>query len=295
MTISENDKLIGIDLGGTKVNVGRIENGKIVEKKYRFIPADSDDQWDVINLIIKTVKELLVDGINGIGIGIPSIVDRKKGIVYDVQNIKAWKEVHLKEILEKEFQLPVYLDNDANCFALGEYRFGAGKGCKSIVGLTIGTGMGAGIINDGYLLKDANGGAGEFGMIPYLDADYERYCSGQFFKNNYNNNGEVLAERAKKGDLEALEVFNQFGQHLGNAIKMIMYAIDPEKIIIGGSVAKSHKLFEKAMYQSIKNFAFQTALKSFKIEFSNTSDIAILGAASLHYDEQKKLVYDLHE
>ncbi len=295
MTISENDKLIGIDLGGTKVNVGRIENGKIVDKKYRIIPADSDDQWDVINLVIKTVKELLVDGIDGIGIGIPSIVDRQKGIVYDVQNIKAWKEVHLKEILEKEFQIPVYLDNDANCFALGEYRFGAGKDSKSIVGLTIGTGMGAGIINDGYLLKDANGGAGEFGLIPYLDADYERYCSGQFFKNNFDINGEELANRAINGDILANEAFNQFGKHLGNAIKMIMYAIDPEKIIIGGSVAKSHKLFEEAMYQSINSFAFQTALKSFKIEFSNTPDIAILGAASLHYDEQKKLVYDLHE
>ena len=295
MTIEENDILIGIDLGGTKVNVGRIEKGLIVEKKYSFIPSDSDNEWDVINLIIEKIRELLVDGVNGIGVGIPSVVDREKGIVYDVQNIKSWKKVHLKEILEKEFQIPVYLDNDANCFALGEYRFGAAKKSKSIVGLTIGTGMGAGIINDGYLLKDANGGAGEFGLIPYLDADYERYCSGQFFKNNFNINGELLAEKARNGDMEALDAFQQFGEHLGNAVKMIMYAIDPEKIVIGGSVAKSHNLFENAMYESLKSFTFQTALKSLEIVFSNTSDIAILGAASLHYDEQKKLIYDLHE
>jgi glucokinase len=112
---------------------------------------------------------------------VPSIVNRKEGIVYDVQNIRAPQEVYLKEILEKEIKVPVYLDNDANCFALGEYRFGAGQGSKHLVGLTIGTGMGAGIINDGFLLKDANGGAGEFGIIPYLDAGYESYCSGQFF------------------------------------------------------------------------------------------------------------------
>ncbi|MDF1551135.1 MAG: ROK family protein, partial [Bacteroidales bacterium] len=215
MTISENDKLIGIDLGGTKINAGRIENGKIVKKKYSYIPSDSENEWDVINVIISTIKELLVDGINGIGIGIPSIIDKEKGIIYNVQNIKSWKKVHLKDILEKEFQIPVYLDNDANCFALGEYRFGGGKKCNSIVGLTIGTGMGAGIINNGYLLKDANGGAGEFGLIPYLDASYESYCSGQFFRDNYGLSGEDLAEKAKNGDVAAKEAFKLFGNHLG--------------------------------------------------------------------------------
>lgn len=278
-------KLIGIDLGGTKVNVGLVENGKVVDKRYSLIPADSDNVMDVVNVIVEKVKELPLDGVSGIGIGIPGLVDKENGIAYDVMNIKAWKKVELRKLLESELMIPVYMDNDANCFAMGEYQFTAGKLVKSMVGLAIGTGMGAGIVNDGRLLKDACGGAGEFGMISYLDADYERYCSGQFFKNKYNTNGEVMAERAREGDEEAKNAFNEFGRHLGNAIKMIKYAIDPEKIVIGGSVSKSHELFEEAMYKEIESFAFPSALKTFDIRFSNTSDIAILGAASLYYDK----------
>ena len=287
MEISNTDKLIGIDLGGTKINAGRIENGQIVEKSFAFIPAESENEWDVINVIIKTIKDLKPEGINGIGIGIPSIVDREKGIVYDVTNIKSWKKVYLKDILEKEFNVPVYLDNDANCFALGEFRFGGAKGCNNLVGLTIGTGMGGGIISNGYLLKDANGGAGEFGLISYRDANYETFCSGQFFRDNYNSTGEEMAERAEGGDIDAIIAFTELGKHIGNAIKMIKYAVDPDKIIIGGSVAKSKKLFEQSMYECIKSFEFPSALIDFEILFSNIPDIAILGAASLYYDQHK--------
>lgn len=286
MTIADHVTLIGIDLGGTKINAGRIEKGIIVEKKYSYIPAETKNEWDILNIIIDIIKQLEVKGIKGIGIGIPSIVDREKGIVFDVQNIKSWKKIPLKDILERETNHEVFVDNDANCFALGEYRFGTGTKCKSFVGLTIGTGMGAGIINNGHLLKDANGGAGEFGLIPYLDTDYEHYCSGFFFKSKYGIPGEKMASKAEAGDIMAIAAYHEYGKHLGNAIKMIRYAIDPDMVVIGGSVSKSYKLFEKSMHEALKDFAFPSALNNFEIKFSNTSDIAILGAASLYYDQQ---------
>ena len=122
------------------------------------------------------------DHIKAIGIGVPSVVDTHTGIVYDVQNIPSWKEVAIAQKMQELYKLPVLVNNDANCFALGEYHFGKGKGTKSMVGVTIGTGIGAGIIINGKLYCGPNCGAGEFGMIGYLDKVVEYYASGQFFK-----------------------------------------------------------------------------------------------------------------
>lgn len=285
MTISNNIKLIGIDLGGTKVNIGLVQGNKILQKKNVKLPTNSNSEREVINLIIDLIKELIYDNkISGIGVGVPSILDRENGIIHEVQNIPTWKEVHLADILTKEFEVPVFLDNDANCFTLGEFHFGKGSNCKNLVGLTLGTGMGAGIINNYHIMSDANGGAGEFGMIPYLDGIIENYCSGQFFKRFYNSNGEELLKLAEKGNKKALEAFEKFGTHLGNAIKLIMFAIDPEKIIIGGSVVKSSSFFNSSLKKSINDFSYKKTLDKFEIIFSNNPNIAILGATSLYYD-----------
>ncbi|MCF6240701.1 MAG: ROK family protein, partial [Bacteroidales bacterium] len=238
-------------------------------------------------IITELISDLIEKDLAGIGIGVPSLVDREKGVIYHVQNIPSWKNVPLANILQKRFDVPVFLDNDANCFALGEYRFGAGQGCENFVGLTLGTGMGAGIITEGHLLKDANCGSGEFGSIPYLESIYEDYCSGKFFKTYYHENGEHLYKKAEKGDADALKAFDEFGKHLGNAIKTIMFAVDPNKIIIGGSVASSKKFFEKSLYNTLKTFPYPESLEKMEIIFTKTPNIAIFGAASLVYDRVK--------
>lgn len=285
MAIDNEINLIGIDLGGTKINAGLVKGNKIIDKNYILVPQQAKSEWEIINIIIDLIKDLRSrnDAI-GIGIGVPSILNREKGIIYNVQNIPSWKEVHLADILYNEFGIPVFLDNDANCFALGEYQFGLGKNCKNMVGLTIGTGMGAGIITNGHLISDANGGAGEFGMIQYKDGIFEDYCSGKFFKKHYHLSGEALLDLANQGNMEALEAFEQFGKHLGNAIKAIMYAVDPQKIIIGGSVVKSAKYFDKSLKKTIKEIDYDIMLENFEIIYSNTPDIAIMGAISLYYD-----------
>ena len=287
MYLPDENKLIGIDLGGTKVQAGLIQGNKILGKKYRLIPADTQNPDEIINIISGIIAELFDNDVLGIGIGVPSLVDREKGIIYNVQNIPSWKNVPLADIFRKRFQVPVYLDNDANCFALGEYRFGAGKNCNNFVGLALGTGMGAGIINNGHLLKDANCGSGEFGSIPYKDSIYEDYCSGKFFKKFYFLNGEDIFKKAQNGNEYAIKAFKEFGEHLGNAIKTIMFAVDPNKIIIGGSVSHSKDFFEEQMWDTIKTFPYPESVEKLEIIFTETPNIAIFGAASLYYDRVK--------
>jgi len=283
--ITAHDKIIGIDLGGTKLNVGLVQNNEIITSKKQKIPQNCNDEWEVLNLIINLTKEVIQDHkIAGIGVGVPSILDRKSGIIHEVQKIPTWKEIHLGAILGKEFNVPVSIDNDANCFALGEYQFGAAKGCQNFVGLTLGTGMGSGIITSGKLMGDANGGSGEFGMIPYLDGVLEDYCSGNFFKNILKVDGEEMSKLASNNNNEALKGYEQFGEHLGNAIKVILFAVDPEIIIIGGSIVQSSMYFDKGLKKSLSTFAYKKTLENIEIRYSNTPNIAILGSAALIYN-----------
>ena len=286
--ITTGDKIIGIDLGGTKVNVGLVQNNEIISSKKQKLPKNCRDEWEVLNLVISLIKDVIHNHkIAGIGVGVPSILDRKKGIVHEVQNIPTWQEVHLGAILEKEFNVPVSIDNDANCFALGEYHFGAIQGRSNVVGLTLGSGMGAGIITNGTLMGDANGGSGEFGMIPYLDGVLEDYCSGDYFKNIIKVDGEVMSKSASNGNIEALKAYEYFGEHLGNAIKIILFAVDPEMIIIGGSIAQSSMYFDKGLKKSLSTFAYKKTLENIEIVYSNTPNIAVLGSAALVYNRAK--------
>jgi len=225
--------------------------------------------------------------VKAIGIGVPGVVDIEQGIVYDVVYIPSWKEVPLKKWMEERYKIPVFVDNDANCFALGEHYFGKGKGVDSMIGLAVGTGVGAGIIINNKLYAGPNCGAGEFGMIDYLDKVYEYYCSGSFFQNVYNLDGEEVFEKAKKGDVRSIKLFEELGIHLGNAIKMIMYAYDPSLIILGGSVRLAYDFFQETMWQRIRTFAFRKAAERLKIEISELQNSGILGAGALYYNSKQ--------
>ncbi|MFC2149221.1 ROK family protein [Candidatus Auribacterota bacterium] len=280
-------QIIGVDLGGTKIGAGRIiESGAEAEvaKHHEALLGKEhlDDADAVLNIVIDTITGIFSKDVKGIGIGVPSVVDRHKGIIYDVVNIPSWKEVPLKSILESKFNVPVFIDNDVNCFTLGTRMYGIGRKYENFVGIALGTGIGGGIINNGKLLTDANCGSGEFGEILYKDKRYEDYCSGMFFREKYNTDGKELAEKAKAGDKSALKIFEEFGYHLGNAIKTIMFAVDPEAVIIGGSIAASKDLFEEAMWKQIKTFTFHRSAEKLKIEFSKkTKYTPILGAAAV--------------
>jgi glucokinase len=167
---------------------------------------------------------------------------------------------------------------------MGEKHFGKVKAYSNIVGLIIGTGLGSGLVLNNLLYAGENCGAGEFGMIPFREHDFEYYCSGQFFENAYGVSGEEIKQRAEGGDVKALEIFAQFGSNLGEAIKVIMLAVDPEIFILGGSASKSYEFFKDAMWKSIRKFLYVHSSDKIKVEVSETNHIAILGAAALYYE-----------
>lgn len=277
--------IVGVDLGGTKVSIGRV-TGSELETHFKADITTQGEEEHILKEVVAAIESVFDQSVAGIGIGVPSVVDVDQGIVYAVQNIPSWKEVHLKEILEDHFHVPVYVNNDANCFAVGEKHFGKGQKFNNLVGVTLGTGLGTGIIIDGRLYSGPNCGAGEFGHVAYKDQFIEFYCSGQFFMNQYGQKGLQVYEKANEGDEKALEIFREYGTHLGEAIKTILFALDPEAIILGGSICKSYPFFQESMWDRVQTFPYKKSLDRLVIEMSNQPQIAVLGAAALYYDAQ---------
>lgn len=270
---------IGIDLGGTNMRVARVEDGIVVAKAIVPCPAKEDGQT-VLDALIQLVGQLMCPDVEGIGIGVPSVVDAKEGVVYNVANIPAWKEVPLKHLLEARFGVPVCVNNDSNCFAWGVKKFGEGQPYRDMVGLTLGTGVGSGIIVNGRLYNGRNTGAGEIGSLPYLDQDFEHYCSSGFFV-RHGLTGKEAGDKAAGGDGQALGIWTDFGTHLGNLIKAILWTYDPEAIIIGGGIASAFSYYEQAMWKVIRTFLYKETVKNVKVLFSQREDMALLGASAL--------------
>ena len=271
---------IAIDLGGTNMRVGLVDGATVVKTIIKPCPAEEAEAV-VTNQLKQQIAELMRAEVTGIGVGVPSVVDCHQGIVYNVANIPSWKEVHLKELLENEFGVPVAVNNDANCFALGAWRYGEGQGTSDMVGLTMGTGIGAGIIIGGKLYNGVNTGAGEIGSLPFKDADYEFYCSSRFFSQLHGDTGANFSKRALAGDKQALTVWQKFGENVGELIKAVLFTYAPEAIIIGGGIANAFPLYEKAMRQSLLSFPYPANVAATTIAPSTLANAAMLGASLL--------------
>ena len=272
--------ILGIDLGGTNIRIGQIENGQIIHK----ISAPSPSAMKLeesLNYLKSVIAPLITNEVKSIGIGVPSVLDIEKGIVYNVANIPSWEEVHLRDILQGAFHLPVFLNNDSNCFALGEKRFGKGIPFSNMLGVTLGTGVGTGVIINNELYGGRNTGAGELGCIPYLEATYEHYCGSEFFPAYHQMTGKEAAKKAQAGDSQALKVWEEYGNHLGQFIQAALFAYDPEAIIFGGGIAEAYPFFEKSMRESMASFPYPKSVENLQIRISKNTDIAILGAAAL--------------
>jgi len=274
--------VIGVDLGGTNVRAGRVVHEVAAHAAMSL--RDTGDSQGVIDDICATIDRVLTPEVTAIGIGVPSLVDPVQGIVYNVTNIPAWKEVHLKKILEAKFHLPVHINNDANCFALGEFHFGQGQGSQCMVGLIIGTGLGSGVIVKGHLFTGAHHGAGEVGMLPFRGNTLEHCISGPRFLRLNGLDGQTLLGRAESGDVQALKAFEEFGTDLGTAVKTLLYVYDPDTIILGGSVSKAFPFFEAALRQALSDFLFPHVLPLVRILPTRDAHMPILGAAALCLD-----------
>ena len=283
-----NKELLGIDIGGTNFNIGRVKNSTIVEETSSGVDINATED-EIVSTLFKTIDSIITSGVQGIGVGVPAVVNPTTGVVYDVQNIPAWKEIPLKKMLLERYGLPVFINNDANCFAFGEKIFGKGQNYKNFIGLSIGTGIGMGIVINNSLYNGVLCGAGEIGMVNYKDSIVEQYASSFFFSNTCGLSAKEISEMAKKGDSKALKVFDEFGQHLGEAIKNILYMYAPEAIIMGGSISKAYPFFRKSMASSINSFAYQKQIEHLKIDTSDKPGLAILGAAALCFQDSSNI------
>ena len=272
---------IGVDLGGTNVRAGIVGWDWDMRDYRREKFANQGSLDETLSQLKAFIRPLMGPEIKGIGIGVPSVVDIENGIVYNVTNIPSWERVPLRSILEKEFAVPVVVNNDVNCFVLGEHSHGVLKGMKNVVGVSCGTGLGSGIIINNQLYSGKNCGAGEVGLLHYLDHNIEYYASGNLFRVKFNTSAEKAHQQALQGDEAAIQAWVEFGKHLAEALKSVVYAYDPEAIVLGGSLSKAFRLFEEPMRRSLPEFEFPESIKRLKIFQTQDENITLLGAAAL--------------
>lgn len=278
-------ELVGVDIGGSNLKAGRVVNGKIEKKSIKPVIKNATYN-QVLNDLFTCIDEVITPNTKRIGIGVPAVVDISEGVAYDVQNIPAWKLVPLKELIKERYGILVYLNNDANCFALGEKIYGKGLPYKNFVSLSLGTGIGMGIIINDSLYNGVLCGAGEIGMVSYKESIIENYASSFFFIQKYSLHPIDLFERAEKGEARSIIAFQDFGFHLAEAIKTILYLYAPEAIIIGGSISKAYKYFQESLQANLKSFAYKKQIENLKIEVSTNQGSPILGAAALCLQEK---------
>lgn len=272
--------VIGVDLGGTKVRAGVTGDGSVRQQKQELFNSRGSKE-ETLGQLLDLIRPLMTTGVQGIGVGVPSVIDIAKGVVYNVVNIPSWDCVPLKDILEGEFQVPVSVNNDVNCFILGEHQFGRVKGMRNVVGITSGTGLGSGVIIDNRPFYGTNCGAGEIGLLSYRDHNIEYYASGNFFEALHGISAAAAHALAQAGDQNALALWREFGAHMGQVIKTVVYAYDPEAIVVGGSLSKAYRYFERAMMEAVQDFTFPESIKRLKIFQSTNENITLLGAAAL--------------
>ena len=309
---------IGIDVGGTNVKIALVDSdGKIGYSN--TIPTRAEMGYEyTINNMKQAIRDLMTEtklsakDIEGIGFGLPGQVDFKSGIVRLITNIPGWVEIPLAKMIEDEFHIPTRIDNDVRCAALGELNFGAGKGCENLICITVGTGIGSGLIINGKLVRGASNAAGEIGHIklqmhdgpicgcgdtgcleafasgPSIVAMAEEYImGGKSTKYREMANGNditpfIVAEAAKAGDAVAKRIFTRMGEYIGIGMASVVNLLNPEKIIIGGGVADAGDILLNPLKETIKKRAMKIAGETVQVvpaQLGNTA--GVIGASLL--------------
>ncbi|MEI7475232.1 MAG: ROK family protein [bacterium] len=309
---------IGVDLGGTNVKIAIVdEKGHIAYSSSEPTRAEMGYKYtiqNIINLIKTSLKETDIskDAIGGIGVGCPGQIDSENGIVRLLPNIPGWVNVPLTDIMEEEFGIKTCVDNDVRCATLGEMAFGAGKGLKNIICITVGTGIGSGIVVNGKLARGASGTAGEIGHMMLQDhmgpicgcgntGCLEALASGPTIvqmANEYLMSGKstkfrelavntpisprIVAEAAEMGDQVAKRIFEINGYWIGIGMANLVNILNPEAIIVGGGVAQAGDLLLEPIRKVIKERALSIPGEAVKVVAAELGESAgIIGASLL--------------
>lgn len=293
------DILIVSDVGGTQMRVAAYDADTLTQVAHKRIPTQGNNQLPTDRLI-QLISEIGADhNIKAIGIAAPGFLDPKEGIVYEAPNIPGWVNLPLKKIIEDSLHVPVFIGNDANMAALGEWKYGAGIGHKDILYLTISTGIGSGVIIDEKLLLGHRGLAAEFGHVtidpngPMCGCGHpghlEAFSSGtairkfvvdklsrnssSILNNNENPTSRDIYLAALKNDSLAIEAFERAGKYLGIALANFLHMLNPSIVILGGGVTQAGDLLLTPLKKSLNASVMSNQyLQKFEISLAKLGD-----------------------
>ncbi|HYR57151.1 MAG TPA: ROK family protein, partial [Chthoniobacteraceae bacterium] len=299
---------IGIDLGGTSMKSALVVEGEIV---HRGNPIDTQSLGGpiaIIDAMVGLVGQLGEHGkpVAAIGIGLPGLVDSVNGIVHELTNVPGWEETPLRQIMRQRTGLPVTIENDAKAMAYGEWKYGAAKSGRHVICITLGTGVGGGLIIEGKIYRGAKLAAGEIGHMsidyrgrrgPYgnfggLEEYIGNHQIAERAQERYRDAGReltleqcsprCLAELANNGDAIAKQMWEDLGDELGAALASVVWIINPDTIVIGGGVAKAGELLFDPVRRSIRARTLDIIHNDLRIvPAALGNDAGIIGNAAL--------------
>ncbi len=295
----DKNLILGVDFGGTKIKAGAITTtGKLarppvivptrVKASAREIFAEMVGAIEQVRNAFKGRRVL------GLGVGSPGPLDLEKGQILKTPNIPSMRYFHLRRELQRKLKLPVYVNNDANVFVLGESYFGAAKGYGIVYGVTLGTGFGNGLVINGRNHTGATGTATEVFCTPYGGKIWEDYISGRGVSMLYRQlGGGVVSSlevyhRARNKEKRALKCWNNFGMHLGRILACVVNLVDPDMIVVGGSISAAYRFFLPSLRQHLHLNINAAPRKHLKIRRATLGDHSgLIGACCLVLQDAK--------
>ena len=299
-----NKYIIGIDLGGTNLKIALFDRQFRFKSRELRATGNFSCQESLIagiaEAILKIIKgnKLKKSNILGVGLGLPGPIDVEKGLVHFFPNIPGWMNVPLKKILEKKVGLPVFIDNDANLMCLAEYKLGSAKHAKNAVCLTLGTGVGGGLIIEGKLYRGSSFAAGEIGHMPINEKGPACNCGGTACLESYIGNRKIagiikktfkkdisleeVSRMAGKNNKKAVKIWEDVAEKLGLALVGVVNLLNPDRIVIGGGVANAGRVLFAKVEETIISRAMVVQAKKVKVLKAKLgNDAGMLGAALL--------------
>lgn len=302
---------VGIDFGGTSIKLGVCRGGELLATDEPIITADFPGPAALIGEMAARVAKLRekFPDIAAIGVGVPGLVDFDHGFVHVLTNVPGWKQVPLKTILSEKTGLPVVVENDANAMAYAEFRYGAGRGLNNVVALTMGTGIGGGLILNGQLYRGSGCAAGEIGQmsidmagvaghygnlgalekytgnVQIAEHAVKRYAEAHIQKTLEECTPKKIAEAAQAGDDIARQIWEDIANWLGTALSSIAWLLNPDAFVIGGGVAQAGELIFGPLKRKVQSMLSDVVWERLQIvpaRFSNES--GIIGNAALAAD-----------
>jgi glucokinase len=252
-----SESIIGVDFGGTWIRAAIVAGSGACGDIIRRPTRRERDAADIVTDLAGIISEVRGSNTNitGVALGIPTLEDASGGLVAS-DNLPTMTGFPLRARIAAMLDTDVRLFNDANCFAVGEWWQGAGRGTKNMCGVTLGTGLGVGLIVNGSFYRGSHGYAGEIWKSPFDDSTAEKQACGAALEGLYEQasgrrvSGAEIEKLARAGEAAAIEAFSIFGHSLGRVIAFLANVMDPEVIVFGGSVSAAFDLFETGLRQA---------------------------------------------